>query len=51
MGPVPERKKEFEPERGPRPKIGYIALQNHDPSAVVSFKEISVVPLKTKAKK
>jgi len=51
MGPVPERKKESEPERGPRPEIGYIALQNHDPSAVISFKEVSVIHLKPKAKK
>ena len=50
-GPVPERKKESEPERGPRPEPGYIALQNHDPSADVSFKEVSVTPLKIKAKR
>ena len=30
---------------------GYIALQNHDPTAVVSFKEISVEPLKAKKPK
>lgn len=43
---VPERTKPYEPERGPRPATGYIGLQNHDPSAVISFKEISVAPLK-----
>ena len=48
---MPERKKTFEPERGPRPETGYIALQNHDPTAIVSFKEISVEPLKTKKPK
>jgi len=48
VGAVPERKKQSEPERGPRPETGYIALQNHDPTAVVSFKEISVEPFKGK---
>jgi hypothetical protein len=48
VAPVPERKKTYEPERGPRPETGYIALQNHDPTAVISFKEISVEPLKSK---
>jgi hypothetical protein len=51
VGPVAERKKQFEPERGPRPETGYIALQNHDPTAIVSFKEVSVEPLKTKKPK
>jgi hypothetical protein len=50
-GPVPERKKDFEPERGPRPEKGYIGLQNHDDYAKgadtpVYFKEVSVRPLK-----
>lgn len=46
--PVPERKKEFEPERGPRPETGYIGVQNHDdyaPGTNVYFKEVSVRPL------
>ncbi len=43
---VPAKTKSYEPERGPRPASGYIALQNHDPSAVFSFREISVAPLK-----
>lgn len=43
--PVPERTKSYEPERRPRPASGYIGLQNHDPSAIISFKEISVQPL------
>jgi hypothetical protein len=50
VSPVPEKKKSYEPERGPRPDTGYIGLQNHDSSAVISFKEISVEPL-PKAKK
>ena len=48
--PVPERTKEWEPERGPRPPAGYIGLQNHDDyergkSTHVYFKEVSVRPL------
>jgi hypothetical protein len=48
-GPVPERKKSFEPERGPRPESGYIGLQNHDDYSGgkehVYYKEVSVRPL------
>ena len=45
---VPERAKDYEPERGPRPAAGYIGLQNHDDvsdSSPVYFKEVSVRPL------
>ena len=45
---IPERKKDYEPERGPRPEHGYIGLQNHDDYAKgtqVYFKEVSVRPL------
>jgi 3-keto-disaccharide hydrolase len=46
---VPERKKDYEPERGPRPPAGYIGVQNHDDfsggSKSVYFKEVSVRPL------
>lgn len=45
---VPERKKDYEPERGPRPESGYIGLQNHNDAAQgtqVYFKEVSVRPL------
>jgi Domain of Unknown Function (DUF1080) len=45
---IPERKKSYEPERGPRPESGYIGLQNHDDVAKgkqVYFKEVSVRPL------
>ena len=41
VSPVPERTKPYEPERRPRPESGYIAVQNHDLEAVLSFKEIS----------
>jgi hypothetical protein len=48
--PVPPKKFDFEPNRGPRPLSGYIGLQNHSDSDVVFFKEVSVRPL-TKATK
>jgi hypothetical protein len=47
-GPVPERVKDYEPERGPRPESGYIGIQNHDDysdSTHVFFKDVSVKPL------
>lgn len=43
--PVPERKRWFEPQRGPRPDAGYIGLQNHDQKSIVRFREVSVRPL------
>ena len=42
---VPERRRWYEPQRGPRPDHGYIGLQNHDDQSVVWFREISVKPL------
>jgi len=39
---VPPKEKPWEPDRGPRPEMGYIGLQNHDSEAVISFKEVSV---------
>jgi hypothetical protein len=48
VSPVPERTKDYEPERHPRPESGYIAIQNHDSSATIYFKEISVKPLAKK---
>lgn len=44
---VPERKQSYEPERGPRPTVGYFGLQNHDDVSKgneVYFKEVSVRP-------
>lgn len=41
---VPERKRWFEPQRGPRPDSGYIGLQNHDEKSIVRFREVSVRP-------
>ena len=43
--PVPEKKFDFEPERGLRPNEGYIGLQNHGDHDIVFFKEVSVQKL------
>jgi len=48
--PVPERKFDFEPFRGPRPEYGYMGLQNHGDNDIVYFKEVSVKPLPNKSK-
>jgi hypothetical protein len=42
VAPVPARAFPWEPERGPRPEQGYIALQHHDDKAVMWLREISV---------
>ena len=47
-GPVPERTKDYEPERGPRPEAGYIGLQNHEGPSKITFKEVSMRPLDKK---
>jgi len=44
--PVPARKFDFEPQRGPRPMLGYMGLQNHSDKDVVFFKEVAIKPLK-----
>lgn len=44
--PVPDRKFDFEPQRGPRPNEGYFGLQNHSDNDVVFFKEVSIRSLK-----
>jgi hypothetical protein len=44
--PVPEKKFNFEPERGKRPDEGYIGLQNHSEKDVVFFKEVAWRALK-----
>ena len=43
--PVPPRKFDFEPFRGPRPDYGFMGVQNHGDQDVVFFKEIAVKPL------
>lgn len=44
--PVPEKKFDFEPQRGRRPNEGYIGLQNHGDHDIVFFKEVSVQQLR-----
>ncbi|HWZ98739.1 MAG TPA: DUF1080 domain-containing protein [Candidatus Dormibacteraeota bacterium] len=44
--PVPERKFDFEPQRGPRPNEGWFGLQNHSDNDIVFFKEVSIQALK-----
>ena len=44
--PVPARKFDFEPQRGPRPEEGYIGLQNHSDNDIVFFKEVSIQSLR-----
>jgi len=43
--PVPPKKEKWEPDRGRRPKEGYIGLQNHSDRDVVYFKEVAVKEL------
>ncbi len=43
--PVPRKQNSSEPERGPRPREGYIGLQNHSARDVVYFREIAVKSL------
>lgn len=40
--PVPPKKHDWDPDRGPRPNSGYIAIQNHPHGKTVYFKEISI---------
>lgn len=44
--PVPPKQQWYEPDRGRRPVMGYIGLQNHGEGDTVYFKEISVRPLR-----
>ena len=44
--PVPARKFDCEPQRGPRPNEGWFGLQNHSDNDVVFFKEVALQPLK-----
>jgi hypothetical protein len=40
---VPPKRGKYEPERGPRPDSGYIAIQHHGGAATVWFREISLL--------
>jgi len=44
--PVPDRKFDFEPQRGTRPNEGWFGLQNHSDNDIVFFKEVSMQSLK-----
>lgn len=46
--PVPEKKFDFEPQRGRRPDSGYMGLQNHSDKDIVFFRVVSVKPLEKK---
>ena len=39
--PVPKKEKSYEPDRGPRPVMGYVALQHHDDTAIFDFRKIT----------
>jgi len=43
VAPVPPKKGQYEPDRGPRPDQGYIAVQHHGGAATVWFKEIALI--------
>jgi hypothetical protein len=40
--PVPPKKHDWDPNRGPRPNRGYIGVQNHPHGKTVYFKEVSI---------
>lgn len=42
VSPVPPKNGRYEPDRGPRPDSGYIAVQHHGGAATVWFREISL---------
>jgi len=44
--PVPERRFDFEPQRGRRPDKGWFGLQNHSKDDVVFYKEVAMKSLK-----
>jgi hypothetical protein len=41
--PVPEKVKTYEPDRGKRPDVGYIAIQHHGGKGVVTYREITLI--------
>jgi hypothetical protein len=43
--PVPDKKFDFEPQRGTRPNEGWFGLQNHSDNDIVFFKEVAIQPL------
>jgi hypothetical protein len=43
VAPVPPKKGRYEPDRGPRPDEGYIAVQHHGGAETLWFKEITLI--------
>ena len=43
VAPVPPKQGRYEPDRGPRPDEGYIAIQHHGGGATLWFKEIKLI--------
>ena len=43
VAPVPPKKGKYEPDRGPRPEEGYIAIQHHGGAQTLWFKEITLI--------
>ena len=43
VAPVPPKKGKYEPDRGPRPEEGYIAIQHHGGAETLWFKEITLI--------
>ena len=43
VSPVPPKKGQYEPDRGPRPDEGYIAIQHHGGAPNFWFKEITLI--------
>jgi hypothetical protein len=43
VSPVPPKKSRYEPDRGPRPEDGYIAIQHHGGKETLWFKEITLI--------
>jgi hypothetical protein len=43
VAPVPPKQGRYEPDRGPRPDQGYIAIQHHGGGATLWFKEIKLI--------
>ncbi|MDE3166069.1 MAG: DUF1080 domain-containing protein [Acidobacteriota bacterium] len=41
--PVPPKAKPYEPDRGPRPETGYIAVQHHGGKGIVTYREITLI--------
>ena len=43
VSPVPPKKGQYEPDRGPRPDEGYVALQHHGGAETLWFREITLI--------